>query len=51
MDPPASGSDANNTGRRSEALQAYQACVRALDKELDAAPSAETQALYEQLKA
>lgn len=38
-------------GRRSEALQAYQACVRALDKELDAAPSAETQALYEQLKA
>lgn len=38
-------------GRRSEALQAYQACVRALDKELDAAPSAEAQALYEQLKA
>ncbi|MBN1135866.1 MAG: tetratricopeptide repeat protein [Anaerolineae bacterium] len=38
-------------GRRSEALQAYQACVRALDKELDAEPSAETQALYEGLKA
>ncbi len=35
-------------GRRSEALHAYQACVRALRDELDAAPSAETQALYQQ---
>jgi DNA-binding SARP family transcriptional activator/Tfp pilus assembly protein PilF len=38
-------------GRRSEALQAYQACARALRDELDAAPSAETQILYEELKA
>jgi DNA-binding SARP family transcriptional activator len=38
-------------GRRSEALQAYQACVRALRDELDAAPSAQTQALYETLNA
>jgi LuxR family maltose regulon positive regulatory protein len=37
-------------GRRSEALQAYQACARALRDELDAAPSAETQILYEELK-
>ncbi len=36
-------------GRRSEALRAYQECVRALQQELDAAPSAETQALYNQL--
>jgi LuxR family maltose regulon positive regulatory protein len=37
-------------GRRSEALQAYQACTRALRDELDAAPSAETQALHKELK-
>ena len=37
-------------GRRSEALHAYQDCVRALREELDAAPSAETQALYEALR-
>ncbi len=38
-------------GRRSEALHAYQSCARALRQELDVAPSAETQALYETLKA
>jgi LuxR family maltose regulon positive regulatory protein len=38
-------------GRRSEALQAYHACAHALRDELDAAPSAETQILYEELKA
>lgn len=38
-------------GRRSEALHAYQECVHALQQELDAAPSGETRALYEQLKA
>ncbi|MBN1660655.1 MAG: tetratricopeptide repeat protein [Anaerolineae bacterium] len=38
-------------GRRSEALQAYQACARALQEELDVSPSAETSALYEELKA
>ncbi len=37
-------------GRRSEALHAYQDCARALRAELDAAPSAETQALYKELK-
>lgn len=36
-------------GRRSEALQAYQSCVRALRQELDVAPSAETQSLRESL--
>jgi len=38
-------------GRRGEALQAYQACARALRDELDTEPSPETQALYEELKA
>ncbi len=37
-------------GRRSEALRAYQDCVRTLRAELDTAPSAETQTLYETLK-
>jgi LuxR family maltose regulon positive regulatory protein len=37
-------------GRRSEALHAYQACARVLQEELDAVPSPETRALYEQLK-
>lgn len=37
-------------GRRSEALQAYHACVRALRAELDVAPSPATRALYEQIK-
>ncbi|MCX7689076.1 MAG: tetratricopeptide repeat protein, partial [Fimbriimonadales bacterium] len=37
-------------GRRSEALRAYQDCVRALQQELDAVPSVETQALYNTLK-
>ncbi len=37
-------------GRRSEALQAYQECVRALREELDVAPAPETTALYEQIK-
>ncbi|HNS51688.1 MAG TPA: BTAD domain-containing putative transcriptional regulator [Anaerolineae bacterium] len=37
-------------GRRSEALHAYQDCARALRDELDAAPSPETQALYEALR-
>ncbi len=38
-------------GRRSEALHAYQECVRALRAELDVEPGSETRALYEQLKA
>ncbi len=38
-------------GRRSEALQAYQACEHSLQQELNVAPSALTRALYEQLKA
>jgi len=37
-------------GRRGEALQAYQECVRVLRAELDAAPAPETQALYEQIR-
>jgi DNA-binding SARP family transcriptional activator len=37
-------------GRRGEALQAYQSCVRALREELDVAPGPPTQALYEQIK-
>ncbi len=37
-------------GRRSEALQAYQECVRALREELAVAPAPETTALYEQIK-
>ncbi len=41
----------NALGRRSEALHAYQECVRALRAELDAAPGSETRALYEQLQA
>ena len=38
-------------GRRSEALHAYQECVRALRAELDVEPGSETRAVYEQLKA
>jgi len=38
-------------GRRSEALHAYHACVRALREELDVDPAPETRALYERLKA
>jgi DNA-binding SARP family transcriptional activator len=37
-------------GRRSEALHAYQECVRALRREMDVAPSAETRALFDELK-
>lgn len=37
-------------GRRSEALHAYQECVRALRSELDSDPAPETQALYEAIK-
>ncbi|UCH48544.1 MAG: hypothetical protein JSU95_01625 [Betaproteobacteria bacterium] len=33
-------------GRRSDALRQYQACVEALQRELDAEPSAETKSLY-----
>ncbi len=36
-------------GRRSEALHAYQSCVRALREELDVGPAPETRALYERL--
>lgn len=37
-------------GRRSEALRAYQECVRVLRAELDADPTSETRALYETLR-
>jgi len=37
-------------GRRSEALRAYQDCVRALRAELDVDPASETRRLYETLK-
>lgn len=37
-------------GRRSEALRAYQDCVRALRAELDADPAPETRALYEEVR-
>ncbi len=37
-------------GRRSEALRAYQECIRALRAELDADPAPETRALYETLR-
>ena len=39
------------TGQRSAALRQYRACVRALEEELGAEPSAETTALYEELQA
>jgi TolB-like protein/lipopolysaccharide biosynthesis regulator YciM len=35
------------TGRRSDALRQYQACVDALERELGAEPSAETKAMYQ----
>jgi predicted ATPase/DNA-binding SARP family transcriptional activator len=38
------------SGRRSEALAQYETCRRVLAKELGAEPSAETRALYEQIK-
>ncbi|HQK15773.1 MAG TPA: BTAD domain-containing putative transcriptional regulator, partial [Anaerolineae bacterium] len=38
------------SGRRSEALHAYQDCVRALRTELDADPAPETSTLYEAIK-
>lgn len=37
-------------GRRSEALRAYQECVQALHRHLEANPSPETRALYQTLK-
>jgi DNA-binding SARP family transcriptional activator len=37
-------------GRRSEALQAYRECVRALRAELDVDPAPATQDLYTQIK-
>ena len=39
------------TGQRSAALRQYRACVRALEEELGAEPSAETGALYEEIRA
>ena len=38
-------------GQRTAALRQYRECVRVLEKELDVAPSAETTALYEQIRA
>jgi predicted ATPase/DNA-binding SARP family transcriptional activator len=38
-------------GQRSAALAQYEACVRALEEELGAAPSPETTALYERIRA
>ena len=37
-------------GRRSDALRQYQTCVEALQRELGAEPSAETQALYTKIR-
>jgi predicted ATPase/DNA-binding SARP family transcriptional activator/tetratricopeptide (TPR) repeat protein len=37
-------------GQRSAALAQYEACVRALEEELDAAPSPETTALYDRIR-
>lgn len=38
------------TGRRSDALRQYQACVDALERELGAEPSVETKAAYENVR-
>lgn len=40
----------SKTGRRSDALRQYQACVEALDRELGAEPSAETERLCASIK-
>jgi DNA-binding SARP family transcriptional activator len=39
------------SGHRSAALTQYEACTRVLKEELDVAPSAETRALYEDIRA
>jgi DNA-binding SARP family transcriptional activator len=38
------------SGQRASALAQYEACVKALEEELDAEPSPETAALYEQIR-
>ncbi len=39
-----------SAGRRADALRQYQKCVDALDRELGARPSAETEAAYERMR-
>jgi ABC-type oligopeptide transport system substrate-binding subunit/DNA-binding SARP family transcriptional activator len=41
----------DRAGQRTAALRQYRECVRVLEKELDVAPSAQTTALYEQVRA
>ena len=38
------------TGRRSDAVRAYQHCVEALERELDVPPSAETKAVFDRIR-